>query len=645
MLELDNEKRRLSVPPSRTYGEVVQILDQLPPFPQRVFRGQTKQSDTLYPSALRGTKSSSPDLLWLATIVATLSGHSRWGPEAGGAETFYIWGPALMQHYGARSRFLDVTNDLPTAIWFALHKWYSRNDSLLDFGDLPRYHNFAWYEPLREIREAEMLDFAPVIYVFDPPVWDHRTLPPPHGSLVKISETNWGASTRESAPRIWVQSASLLYADPRHETRGNLIGAARLTIRLALDFDWSSVPGVNRFILDLFPSPKEDPFYNALLDLPMKLNFGPPRFVEHPLSIPCYIPQDPDRPTMRETLPAGTGSFLIVGSSIGPPLYAEILRQPSHAPADVVGLMPESCRYIEATPILLEAPLWNMTPDVRVSKGLWIQSALPLGIADEINGFSTHSVYIEFSPLDKRGIQFKWGTRYLVLRGVWVIRHGNLFAVVLCWLEAGDKPSFAEMRFEYDEAIGIFRRIRAIESWAHSIRAMIRARFADDDKGPAEWIGLKALFVVLTALRDMSPGYKPPAHYNIMVEHIKMPARWAEPQLAIAEVAENAYLIPKALDGGPYTRPYRMEQEILITGEDMTRGLPAIERYLHQLRDDCYLAFAGQFLGPYLMINGNPSRAMEVLVRAVGAARRAGLPDIENALQEIMDQMPQSPGN
>src|SRR5262249_26178259 len=137
--------------------------------------------------------------------------------ERGDSKNVIVWMPALLQHYGHGSFFLDVSSDLLTALWFSTHKYAEHGiESPINVG--------KQYTISRRIRIATYSDAvpnetSPVLYVFDVPRWDGRD-PVERGLLIDLLELSEGQYLAALAARLRVQSASLIYAfDPVHDRR------------------------------------------------------------------------------------------------------------------------------------------------------------------------------------------------------------------------------------------------------------------------------------------------------------------------------------------------------------------------------------------------------------------------------------------
>lgn len=110
-------------------GELYYVLEGLgPPMPEtkRVFRGQTRQylrttgHPSLLPAASRPGFNRTLDPGW--TFTASVLASALQLPQGGGSNDTFVWVPALLQHYGFGSYYLDVSADPLVALWFSLHR-------------------------------------------------------------------------------------------------------------------------------------------------------------------------------------------------------------------------------------------------------------------------------------------------------------------------------------------------------------------------------------------------------------------------------------------------------------------------------------------------------------------------------------------
>jgi hypothetical protein len=155
-------------------------------------------------------------------------------------------------------------------------------------------------------------------------------------------------------------------------------------------------------------------------------------------------------------------------------------------------------------PIILEAPLWLILPSVSVPAiaADWITSALPFDIADQIADRPTDSVYFELSALEHYGPRPdaipESGVIYA--RAIWLIRAAGRFICTIYAVDSGKLFSYI-VEYTFSHHTGTFERAR----WTNEPAQL------DETLQSVFNTALKCLYLALTVLRDLSPGFKPPA--------------------------------------------------------------------------------------------------------------------------------------
>jgi hypothetical protein len=272
--------------------DLVQLLAKIPSPPVgtvRVYRGQTKRylkdgQDSLIAALHRNKSHTSYDKKWMESAQeAAFTGLLT---DQNSVELSEVWLPALLQHYGPGSFFLDVTSDIEVAVWFARNRYFTRRvDIPLRFGkDIAEVSvPLAWYESLTT---PTPLEFSPVVYVFDAYQWPGFGNPS-HCELVAIMRHSIGQRLLYRARRLEKQAAFLLFADPYAFDGPDLGAELKAIVSLSDDFDSLSADSEMK-TRDLFPGPSQDPCYAALLSVPILPGASILRY-PHPLEIPYYI--------------------------------------------------------------------------------------------------------------------------------------------------------------------------------------------------------------------------------------------------------------------------------------------------------------------------------------------------------------------
>jgi hypothetical protein len=575
-----------------------------------------------------------------------------------------VWGPALLQHYGPGSPFLDVTSDVRLALWFALHQHHERWIRTRLWTD-PITRNSkehcsctAWYTPL----PLHSISSLPVVYVFDVQPWDGRDAGPAHGQVVDLLAPPAPGLLGKAATRIHSQRASLLFADV--EDGPDLGPIVHASILLSGEFDRGTSPLGGVSAKRMFPGPDLDPTYKMLIRVPVEWKFEPRRY-EHPLGIPFYLTADP---CLWESglvyILDGTGKrespvrlSLLSESSVASSEwhqeldgYLRLGRRVSPLHPHLVGtirdqVVPEGLQVgnrlftlDNATPIILETPLWTTTPSVETpaDRGLWIDSALPLGIGDEIDGRQTTNVYVELSPLDYAPAGEEEPSRFCP-RAVWLARNGFDYALVYFQVVPDQTPEGcslfnAQFEFRYDAGTSRFYGKHRGAAGRWTVMGL------DLDAEPVWKPALKALFTTLTLLRDLSPGMKPPAVHKWHIVHkdgltFYLPPYALETQLGtLVGIPSTSYVTPRALCGTAYLH-MEMPPSSSADRPEPDEELTALNSFFDRVVDPYYRVYAALTLARLCFERGMHDRAEEVFGLAFSAAESVAVPHFRMVLE------------
>jgi hypothetical protein len=606
------------------------LKDQPAPAPGfvRVYRGQTRgyvdsatARPSLLPALVRPKSAGVYDPAWLVSVQMYISAQLGLNYDLP-AEVIHIFAPALLQHYGPGSKFLDVTADLDVALWFAFHEhhetWLALPARATPTFAMERWFLMAWHTDVTADSNR-----TPVLYLLDAPIWDGRELPR-HGELVDLLALAEGKRLSETAMRLVRQRASLLFAGSAEDGGPDLGSRVVAAIELAADFDDPAVRG--RTVAEVFPPPAADPFYSALLGLPALRRFHPDR-MQHALDVPCYLNGDarvweakevaiasgtgerseplrltfPKSPTTIAGLEEA-GEYVAAGTSMEPAfLHPRLLKEWAHIAGE---------DFERSLPLLLEAPVMTFLPGVKdeLGRGSWLDSALPGHIADQIGGRSTADVYLECSPLD---VWYPGSSESRVaVRAVRLIRNGGRYRTILFLTSPEGVFSHAE-EFRYDAGRGCFEPTRT----------------PPEEVAWMQPLALKALFTVLTVLRDASPGFKPPPIFSRM---FRSPGGWfeflpgtlLEPQLAIAEpVAGTRYFLLRSRSGAVYARASG-QGGLATAPRDPMIEIAALTTFAAEVREPSYAVLANLALGERRARRGDFDVTASAAAAAVDAARR-----------------------
>jgi hypothetical protein len=391
----------------------------------------------------------------------------------------------------------------------------------------------------------------------------------------------------------------------------------------------------------VFPLPSADPFYKALLEIPAQIQFDPAR-LEHPLAIPCYLPEPPILPASEaegnrksplklsnsdEKNIAGLSTFAALGAALEPDLMLghAVAGNPSFGepmiPTTADG---KQFRLADATPFMLEGPLWSYLPSCQTedSRGEWIQSALPIGIAPFLANRPTDNVYIEMSTVDvlypeKESADVK--TRGSAVRGIWMVHAGNRYWCTVYWTADGGLLSY-QAEFRFIPQMGRF--IRDAPEKENELTEQAR-----QDLQRYSGVVEKALFTTLLLLRDLSPGFKPPSTYS--ERRVFEDGSFArtvgvvlEPQLGNIHCLESApFLVPRALNGGTYARASGSGSVDCDAWKKSDEGFAALKNAFAKVKDSFYLMEAGGELAELYRQRNQLKEALDVTRYALASAQ------------------------
>jgi hypothetical protein len=285
--------------PITTYRDLVAAIDRVrvaTPGVELVYRGQTYHYDGLViPSVLRPNSSAAARdedeqwrrFVWWRTMsdalaYAKFKGYATSGDasQQSPGHGFLALLDAKLQHYGARSTFIDVTRSLDIALWFAHHRFNltklvfsgkyasgAENNPQVQFAT-----NWAHYTD--RSTEAEPKGYL-FVFAIQEPV---DKLTPAHGDFVDLA---W----MQTSARMLAQEAALIYASAKQGGRVEPAAA------FVFDVPLRGAPrAVRRMSASkLFPAPDTDLQYHALLrTLPFVTNLYDLHTMSRPLPIPEY---------------------------------------------------------------------------------------------------------------------------------------------------------------------------------------------------------------------------------------------------------------------------------------------------------------------------------------------------------------------
>ena len=226
------------------------------PWERVLFRGQNFLYPSLCPSLYRGIKSTSTQAARHGKVNQLVQSFSN---SAGIFQNIpeYAREP-LLQHYGIKTTWLDVVDNIWVAIWFAVHGAYSSG----------RHLEFLHFEE-RKVTPTDKYGYILLVKVDE-----DRKLSPRKGMLSgKLTET---VDLRIAVPSIFLRP---------HAQHGLLFRKRGISVNRDLDYS-STVQAVIRFDLEngvawlgrgtmhsirsLFPPPYFDDGYRILLEFELK---------------------------------------------------------------------------------------------------------------------------------------------------------------------------------------------------------------------------------------------------------------------------------------------------------------------------------------------------------------------------------------
>jgi hypothetical protein len=326
---------------------------------------------------------------------------------------------AMLQHYGARSYFVDVTKSLRVALWFAHHRHRLEEVPLspenvpdlhlpLDpFGPMPVY-DVAWYEPAWPKHKTGYL------FVLSPNAFD-ATKGLRHGDYIDLMPNYYAA-------RVGRQQAGLVHADVRADA-GDLGDFIRAIFRFKLPLDGAPTFVTKAKTLTLFPSPDKDRMYRDILArLPFRESLEEPFALPRILRIPEYY--------QSYEKSAGSTQWPHFRKLDGLSLRAGFFAALANGTSQIL-----ECHHGDTV-----AYLGNARP---ILGPLSIQFMMePTSTSEFTLEDGGAGIFIEHNPL-RLGVIAEEPAPPEEARGIWVVRRGNRLWCRVFWWDASGKPQIA----------------------------------------------------------------------------------------------------------------------------------------------------------------------------------------------------------
>lgn len=410
------------------YDELKKYIDGLPqpkPGYTRVFRGQWKDFGNLRPTGIRSPLRN--EQVWrhyckmLAHAELMIQGADFDHAKSMSNEWGY-WYYAIVQHYGPGTHLLDVTRSLEIALWFALHK-ATENNNRIDFaifgmpgplGQGPaRHRKEAWLQ-YREWKET-----PGILYILDVPSWNGSGVPS-HGMLVDLA--NAPQTFHESA-RIKAQAGCLVKADKDWNNGGDLFDLIIDSVEVG--WPMTGCDTVNLGTEVLFPPPQKDKWFSHLLFLPPVVQVykeAPYWRIAHPVELSFYME------LFTQLVP------IVQFNALQPPLlFPWLIEYALHPNPTNIETFEKAAKYLDATPILLEAPALQLLEEKDytidhlelVYKLPHITGCLEWETDDiSYSGVNLTKILIELSPLEVVGwsILLNRGGELQVPRAIYLVQ-------------------------------------------------------------------------------------------------------------------------------------------------------------------------------------------------------------------------------
>jgi hypothetical protein len=195
--------------PLKTIEAIESRLGSLPAVAEgfrRVLRGQVNAYSSLIPAEYRSEHNPRKRLLQIASQM--IIGEFANSPM-GNMRNLLVWTELIAQQYGSGSPYLDVTDNLDVALWFALHKLVPDTAILVMGPDGPINAETDHFTAIDALIPKPSPAPCGVLYVMDVPVATepHERI---HGELIDLSAL---PAVIADSRRIHGQHASLLWSD------------------------------------------------------------------------------------------------------------------------------------------------------------------------------------------------------------------------------------------------------------------------------------------------------------------------------------------------------------------------------------------------------------------------------------------------
>jgi hypothetical protein len=346
---------------------------------------------------------------------------------------------AILQHYGARSSFLDVTHDPLIALWFSLHQFVKERSLLIDETDLPH----LFFHPF--IVADYVCSSAPNGFVYV------LSVPP---SLQESHLFDLERSMPSGVLRVHRQRGALLA-----NREGAFDWNAHVIAKLRIDGPLTQhvFPETICFS-SLFPSPDEDALYRELIRVPFFVPFartGNPIEVNPLLMLPYYVGHFGENPSAEKIAlnMRGILKYLLVTPAqyFFPYIRGRLDGIHEHGPT--------SHRIVDAKPVVVpRVNVWEPIHGHVFGEGIMDpgdQSGPPPDELLELWTPSKGNIFLEFTL----GAYLVWPSddKCTLIRALWIIIESDLVYLEPIWEDVerreGSMAQGPGMHFRYRDGV------------------------------------------------------------------------------------------------------------------------------------------------------------------------------------------------
>jgi hypothetical protein len=188
--------------------------------------------------------------LWLSVAEEIAKEHLPPSHPAIPEAARLVMAEGILQHYGFRTHYVDVTFNPDIALCFA-HFRYHDLYPVFDGHDPAKVRRVAWYWPSEESHGY--------VYVLDCLRWRPSQGAIRHGEVIDLTNL-----VRPGWNRVQMQQAMVVHSNPHKAGYGDLRPLVRVIFRFPVPLPGAEET-LDRETGSWFPDPKHDPIYRSLL--------------------------------------------------------------------------------------------------------------------------------------------------------------------------------------------------------------------------------------------------------------------------------------------------------------------------------------------------------------------------------------------